>query len=145
MTRAVVTCATAAALLSFAVGCRSTTAPASVAACATRTPHPSTWPANVSGCWVQPSVDTWSEFHLTQQGSVVTGAFAFCGPINGCAPAYQVSGSVSFPNVVLHWTEENGQTYHVTLDATISAHYDTLAENGQPPGPGAYYFRVSAQ
>ncbi len=143
--RTVVTCAVAAALVFVVPGCKSATAPASVAACATHTPRPSIWPANVTGCWIRPSVDTYTEFHLTQQGTVVSGAFAFCGPIGGCAPAYAVSGSVSFPSVELHWTEQNGQTYHITLDATISANYDTLAENGQPPGPGAYYFRVSAQ
>lgn len=143
--------AVAAVLMAVTAGCRSTSSPIVRARpCPTTVTEPASgWPATVTGCWLQPGVDTWAEFHLLQQGTTASGTLEFCGAIVGCAGPQEVSGSVALPKVLLHWTERSGQTYDYTFDATMSASADTLTgaitANGQPSGPDNPFRRVSAE
>lgn len=142
--------AVTAALVILAVGCRSATRPTvSATPCVATQPRPSTWPANVTGCWIQPSIDTYAEFRLVQQGSLVTGVYLLCGAIAPCTLGYRVTGTASLPNVVLHWTEQNGQTYDETFTATLPPDADslagTIAVNGGTPDSTRAFYRASAQ
>lgn len=137
-------------LLLLGLACRQPTAP--LAGCSSTSATTGgllpVWPATVTGCWLQHGVDTYDEFHLVQQGTVVTGTFNACGPVGGCTHDV-VSGTASFPHVVLHWTEVSGQQYNLTFDATLTAARDSLvgnvALNGQPPGPTTAFVRTAAQ
>lgn len=142
--------ATAGLMLLSVVGCGRTTGPSITSKpCPEASPVPSTWPANVTGCWIQPSIDTWTELRLTQRGSTVSGAYVACGVVGGlgCNTLSQVSGSVAFPSVVLHWTAQ-GVVYR--FSATMSATADTLAGTvaanaGAPQPTWPPFHRVSAQ
>ncbi len=110
----------AAAAILFA-GCRDTTAPA--AACLPT----SGGQATVTGCWIQPNIDTHTELALVQHDTAVSGTFTFCGPVGGCGPSYRVTGTIQYPHVSLQWTEVSlGQRYPESFDGTLSTDGDTL-------------------
>ena len=83
--------------------------------------------ATVTGCWIEPSIDTHTQFVLVQHEGAVSGTFAFCGPVGGCGPSYRVTGTFRYLHVSLQWTEVSGQQRSPhSFDGTLSADGDTL-------------------
>jgi hypothetical protein len=121
----------AVALLGLVLGCRDAAAPPLDPA--------------LTGRWVQYGTDTYALFVLEKRGNDVTGTFGLGGP-SGAASPHPVTGVASLPHVVLHWTEENGRVFRLSLNAILSADGQTLSGNlsvdDEAPGPTMTFYRA---
>ena len=99
----------------------------------------------LTGRWVQYGTDTRALFVLEMRGNDVTGTFGLGGP-SGAATPHQVTGVASLPHVVLHWSEENGRVFRLSLNAILSADGQTLSGNlsvdNEAPGPTITFYRA---
>jgi hypothetical protein len=95
----------------------------------------------VTGTWIQPSVDTWTQLDLSQSGDRVvgyyrTGSANFGGSLSD--PIW-ITGTTALPHAALQWTENGVQR---TMNATLSSDGDSLTGTWSTPGqPGIPFFR----
>jgi len=91
------------------------------------------WPGTVSGCWVEPGVDTYTDFDLVQQGTSINGTATHCGvafgPSAHCYDSEGVTGTILSSHVRLQW--DGG-----ALEATLVPTGDTLVSDTTAAGVG---------
>jgi hypothetical protein len=86
---------------------------------------------DLSGVWISPGVDTYSQFSLQERGDSISGTLGNCSANTSTCDTFVVSGFADLPNVELEWVQGG---VHQTFAATLSDDHLTLTGN-YSPGP----------
>jgi hypothetical protein len=85
----------------------------------------------LSGNWISPSVDTYSEFSLQEHGDAIVGTLGNFAASQSFSQTLIVAGSADLPHVVLSWVQDG---VNQTFDAALSEDQLTLTGTYLPGG-----------
>jgi hypothetical protein len=86
---------------------------------------------SLTGTWIQPGIDTWTQLDLSQSGARVVGYHRFGSVYFGLRDSILITGTAALPQVTLQWTQyfviaRGTETVRTTVNATLSANGDSL-------------------